>query len=89
MATPWKPPAKIYIKGKLPREECAADHDEEGIDQTMERLGDIGEEISGWRNPVSESTDGNAIAFDFLPISDVTYPPATFEPFEQDLGEEV
>lgn len=55
----------------------------------MERLADIGEEISRRRNPISESTDGNAIAFYFLPISDITHPPATFESFEQDLREEV
>jgi len=55
----------------------------------MERLGHMSQEISRWRNPISKTTDWNAIAFYLLPIAYVAYPPAAFEPFEQDLREKV
>lgn len=55
----------------------------------MKRLSDIGQEISRRRDPIGKSADRNAIAFDFLPISDIADPPAPSEPFEQDLREKV
>jgi len=73
----------------LPREEGAADHHKQSVDQTMERLGDIGQEVSRWGDPVGKPADGDAGALDLLPVADIAYPPAPFEAFEQDLGEEV
>ena len=55
----------------------------------MKRLGDIGQEISRWWDPISDSADGNAIPLDLLPISNITDPPAASEPLEQNLREKI
>ena len=73
----------------VPGEEGAAEHDEEGVDQTVEGLGDEGQEVAGRRYPVGESTDGDASSFYFLPVADESDPEGALEASVEDLREEV
>lgn len=73
----------------VPRKESATDHDEESVNETVKRFCDIGEKISGWGNPIGDTTDGYAVALDLLPIADEPDPPTAFESLKEYLREEI